>query len=128
MTIKQYAFIKGSDVVNTALFDDPSEELLSQFKEEHDIDLIILTDGVNGECEVGGTYEEEIFFPIQPYSGWIKDFKRKMWMPPIPYPEDGQHWVWDYNDNKWLLKEDVDRMIQEGLSLTIPDSHPDYQP
>ena len=37
-----YAFIKGNDVVNIAVFDDPSEELLAHFKDEFDLDDLVL--------------------------------------------------------------------------------------
>ena len=43
MANTNYAFIKNQTVVNVAVFDNPTSELLEQFKNEFELDEIVLT-------------------------------------------------------------------------------------
>jgi hypothetical protein len=42
MAEQQYAFVKDGVVTNTAIFDDPDEATLDFFKEEHEVDDIVV--------------------------------------------------------------------------------------
>jgi hypothetical protein len=81
---KNYAFIKNNNIVNTAIFDDPSEELLNLFKAEHNVDDIILG---NNKAVVNGTYDGTKFWLPQPYPSWIKDEELNEWVAPVAEPE-----------------------------------------
>lgn len=104
MVETNYAFIKDSDVVNIVVFDDPTPELLNHFKEAHQIDNIVLA---TTKAAIGGTYDGTKFWPIQPYSSWIKNEETNEWKAPIPYPaiEEGsdEKYIWDENTTSWLL-------------------------
>jgi hypothetical protein len=84
MTIKEYSFIKNGEVINSAIFDDPSNDLLNTFKEEFQADLIV----ESGEyAEVGGTYDGTKFWPKKRFPSWIKDEENHKWIAPTPLPE-----------------------------------------
>jgi hypothetical protein len=103
MTIKEYAYIKNENVVNIALFDNPDETLLLSFKDEFELDEIILVESKPGYAEVGGTYDQEIFFAISPYNSWVKDYEKKAWKSPVPYPDptyETPYW-WDEENIQW---------------------------
>jgi hypothetical protein len=104
MTEKKYAFIKNNNVVNTVVFDDPSEELLIQFIEYHKIDNIVES---NNKTIIGGTYDGSKFWLPQPYPSWIKNEETNEWEAPTPYPtvEEGSDeiYIWDENTTSWLL-------------------------
>ena len=91
-----YAFIKGIDVVNIAVFDDPSDELLAHFKEEFELDNIILA--VNN-AGIGGTYEDGKFWTKKPYPSWVKGTDE--WEPPIPMPIDDNAYTWNEETTSW---------------------------
>lgn len=99
-----YAFIKDENVVNIAVFDDPTPELLNYFKEAYQLDDIILS---NTKAEIGGTYDGTKFWLIQPYPSWIKNEEANEWEAPIPYPEieegSDEQYIWDENTLSWLL-------------------------
>ena len=104
MTIKQYAYIKGQDVFNIVLFDNPDESTLLTFKEEFDLDQIILIESKPGYAEVGGTYDQEIFFSIPRFASWVKDYENKEWRSPVPCPDptfENQYW-WDEENLQWV--------------------------
>ena len=96
MTIKEYSFIKNGEVINNVIFENPSNELLNIFKEEHQVDLII----ESGQyAEVGGTYDGTKFWPKKRFPSWIKDEENHKWIPPVPLPEKDPNVPKSY---KWI--------------------------
>ena len=84
MANETYALIKNNNVVNIIVFDNPSSDLINQFKEFHDVDLIIKD---NNKASIGGTYDGSKFWPLQPYPSWIKDEELNEWISPVEKPE-----------------------------------------
>lgn len=101
-----YAFIKGIDVVNVAVFDDPTDSLLDHFKEAFGVDSIILA---TTNTVVGGTYEEGAFWTPQPYPSWTKNHETNEWESPVPLPTDFQIYTWNEDTLSWDLDP-----IEEG--------------
>jgi hypothetical protein len=104
MTILNYAFIKNEQVINVAVFEDPTNELLDHFKNEFELDEIVLA---THKATIGGTYDGTKFWLPQPYASWIKNEELNEWESPVPYPviEEGsdEFYVWDENTISWLL-------------------------
>ena len=104
MTESGYAFVKNNSVVNIAVFDTPSNELLDHFKNEFELDEIVLA---TDKTVVGGIYDGTKFWPLQPYPSWIKNEELNEWEPPVPYPVtqevSDETYVWDENTISWLL-------------------------
>lgn len=104
MTILNYAFIKNKQVINIAVFENPTSELLNHFKNEFELDNIVLA---IDKATIGGTYDGTKFWLPQPYPLWIKNEELNEWQPPVPYPviEEGsdEYYVWDENTTSWLL-------------------------
>lgn len=82
---KVYAIVKNSVVINTILFDNPSEELINHFKEINDADFIMDVDG-DIYCAVGGTWDGSKFILPKPYPSWEYEDESRQWYAPIPYP------------------------------------------
>ncbi len=99
-----YAFIKNNQVVNVAVFEDPTNELLDHFKNEFELDKIVLA---TDKTEINGTYDGTKFWLPQPYPSWIKNEELNEWESPVPYPEieegSDEKYVWDENTISWLL-------------------------
>jgi hypothetical protein len=104
MTKQNYAFIKNNNVINVAVFEDPTNELLNHFKNEFELDEIVLS---TDKATIDGTYDGTKFWPPQPYPSWIKNEELNEWQPPVPYPEieegSDESYVWDENTTSWLL-------------------------
>lgn len=101
MAEKNYAFIKDSNVVNIAIFDEFNTELISDFKNQLNLDEIILA---TNKTEIGGTYDGIRFWPIQPYPSWIKNEEINDWEAPMPIPEEISHkYIWNEEKTSWDL-------------------------
>ena len=45
------------------------------------------------------------FIPPQPFASWILDEETCQWRPPVPYPNDGQQYIWNEELQQWDLDE-----------------------
>ena len=54
---------------------------------------------------IGYTYNEaeNIFIVPQPYPSWIRE--GSLWYAPVPYPTDGQRYIWNEATQTWDLNE-----------------------
>jgi hypothetical protein len=103
MAEKNYAFIKDGDVVNIAVFDDPTPELLNHFKEAHQVDDIIVA---NDRSAIGGTYDGAKFWLPKPFPSWVKNQETNDWEAPVAKPEfdpeNPKFYSWDEESLSWL--------------------------
>lgn len=104
MTIDTYAFIKNGNVINVVVFENPTNDLLNNFKNEFELDQVVLA---TDKAIVGGTYDGTQFWSPQPYPSWIKNEELNKWESPVPYPvieeDSDEYYVWDENTTSWLL-------------------------
>jgi hypothetical protein len=61
---------------------------------------------------IGFTYNEDLdaFIPPKPYPSWTLDQETFSWTSPVPYPEDGEEYIWDEDLVNWvphLLQDSV---------------------
>lgn len=47
-------------------------------------------------------YENDVFYPPQPWPSWTLDKTIWDWVPPTPYPADGNIWYWDEETLSWI--------------------------
>ena len=54
---------------------------------------------------IGYTYNTELdaFVPPQPYASWILNEETCLWTPPVAYPEDGNPYIWNEENQSWDL-------------------------
>lgn len=45
------------------------------------------------------------FIPPKPYSSWLLDEATFRWVPPVPYPVDGNVYVWNETNCSWVPLE-----------------------
>lgn len=103
MSNLNYAFIKNGIVINVAAFENPTNELLEIFKKEYDLDSLVIS---NEKTTIGGEYDGQNFWRIQPYFSWVKNYTTKEWEAPLPYPTNDRDYIWDENNLCWILVEE----------------------
>jgi hypothetical protein len=54
----------------------------------------------------GQSFETTVNFttprPTQPYDSWTWNADKKVWVPPVSYPEDGKFYEWDEDTTNWI--------------------------
>ena len=55
---------------------------------------------------IGYTYDSnrDAFIPPKPYNSWILNEQTCNWNAPIPYPNDGQRYSWNEENQNWTLQ------------------------
>ena len=54
---------------------------------------------------IGYTYDEQrdAFIPPKPYASFILNEDTCLWEPPVPYPTDGERYLWNEEEGEWVL-------------------------
>ena len=54
---------------------------------------------------IGYTYDEsrDAFIPPQPYPSWTLNEETCLWDSPVPYPTDGERYIWNEETTSWDL-------------------------
>ena len=54
---------------------------------------------------IGYTYDEDrdAFIPKKPFNSWILNETTCLWESPIPYPQDGNMYKWNEQNQSWDL-------------------------
>jgi hypothetical protein len=53
---------------------------------------------------IGFTYDSQrdAFIPPKPFPSWVLDETTCQWEAPLPYPADGERYVWDEAQQNWV--------------------------
>ena len=98
---KNYVYIRDGIVVNTVIFNNPSQELLDFFIAEQELDAIILADK---HAVIGASYDGVNFIPPATFPSWIWDSEKERWEPPVEFPVyDGKEYTWDETSLSWKV-------------------------
>jgi hypothetical protein len=98
--MNNYAFIKNQIVTNLVLFDNPTPELLEQFKNKYAADEVVLTP--HFYVETLDSYINGKFIAKNNFNGWIFNEEQYFWEPPVPYPRDGLIYTWNNETLSWV--------------------------
>lgn len=54
---------------------------------------------------VGYTYDasRDAFIPPKPFNSWVLNESTCLWEAPVPYPDDGNRYVWNEETLSWIL-------------------------
>jgi hypothetical protein len=54
---------------------------------------------------IGYTYNfvNDVFYAPQPYPSWTISAPTWEWQAPVPYPTDGNNYIWDKSTQTWVL-------------------------
>jgi hypothetical protein len=54
---------------------------------------------------IGYTYDEsrDAFIPPKPFDSWVLNEQSCLWEAPVAYPDDGQQYQWNEDNQQWDL-------------------------
>ena len=55
---------------------------------------------------IGFTYDQNLdaFIPEKPYPSWLLNINTCQWQAPVPYPNDGNRYIWDEATQSWVAQ------------------------
>ena len=55
---------------------------------------------------IGYTYDEQrdAFIAPKPYASFVLNEDTCLWEPPVPYPTDGERYLWNEEELEWVLQ------------------------
>ena len=55
---------------------------------------------------IGYTYDEQrdAFIPPKPYASFVLNEDTCLWEAPVPYPTDGERYLWNEEELEWVLQ------------------------
>lgn len=90
------------DVIDTGLFGDPSLFVQTSYNTrggQHPKGRPLR----KNYAGIGYTYDatRDAFIPPQPYPSWILNEDTCLWESPVPYPSDGEIYIWEEALQEW---------------------------
>ena len=103
----QYAMLKDNKVINILVFDDSSEELLSDFYTTIGCDNSVPIP-LGNTTVIGAEWDGENLIPPKPYDSWLltlEGFFGPEWYAPVPYPFNDEkpfaRYTWNESIVNW---------------------------
>jgi len=95
--------VAEQDFIDSGAVGDPSQWIQTSYNTRGGVHLLGGTPLRKNYAGVGYTYSSTLdaFIPPKPYVSWILDQITCLWEPPIPYPSDGNSYVWDEPSLSW---------------------------
>ena len=99
----------SQDVVDSGMFGDPSLFVQTSYNTRGGVHY-----GPDGQPDgpglrknyagIGYTYDPvlDAFYAPEPYPSWGLDLDTCLWVPPVPYPDDGGMYAWDEETLSWV--------------------------
>jgi hypothetical protein len=97
------------DVLSTGLWGDPSKWIQTSYNTRGGVHY-----GPDGQPDggtplrknyagIGYTYDpqRDAFIPPKPYPSWTLDEETCWWVSPVPYPSDGELYIWEEALQEW---------------------------
>jgi len=58
---------------------------------------------------IGYTFDagRDAFIPPQPFASWTLNEDTCLWDSPVPYPNDGNYYVWDEATLSWVANDNI---------------------
>lgn len=103
--IVEQVIVAEQDVIDSGLFGNPLrwvQTSYNTFGGEHRLGGTPLRKNYAG---IGYKYDSilDAFIPPKPYNSWVLNKNTCLWESPIPYPNDGNSYVWNEEKQSWEL-------------------------
>lgn len=99
-----HALIKNGVCTTVIAMQNYDADTIKKTLAPYDYDKVINCSELGYEISCGQEYYEEYEVWAHPtiYKTWIIDKKTRNWIPPIPYPQDGQAYTWSEDKQEWI--------------------------
>ena len=97
-----YGFIDSNNVlIGTSVCVEGDTPTIERVKEEYSATAYYPTDDVPVIVD-NSIWTGEYFTPGREFLSWVWDYQNRVWVSPVPYPEDGLAYDWDEDSKSWV--------------------------
>jgi len=96
--------VANQDVIDSGLFGNPLLWIQTSYNTHGGVHTLGGTPLRKNFAGTGYTYDtvRDAFIPPKPYPSWVLDEQTCLWEAPIPYPNDGNSYIWDEPTLSWI--------------------------
>jgi hypothetical protein len=93
------------DMIDTGLWGPPEEWIQTSYNTHAGVHRHGGTPLRKNYAGVGYSYDEllDAFIPPKPFDSWLLDETTCHWVAPLDYPQDGNQYIWDEENQQWNL-------------------------
>lgn len=96
--------VAEQDFINSGVVGDPSRWIQTSYNTRGGEHILGGTPLRKNYAGIGYTYDavRDAFIPPRPeYESWILNEETCLWEPPVPYPSDGEFYIWEEALQEW---------------------------
>lgn len=96
--------VAEQDFIDSGAVGNPSEWVQTSYNTYGGVHKLGGTPLRKNYAGIGFTYDSvrDAFIPPQPYPSWNLNENTCLWEAPIPYPTDGDYYVWNEEAASWV--------------------------
>jgi len=93
------------DMIDTGLWGPPQEWIQTSYNTHAGVHRHGGTPLRKNYASIGYLYDKDLdaFIPPKPYDSWALDANTCLWEPPVAYPQNGNVYTWNEQDQQWDL-------------------------
>lgn len=93
------------NTIDTGLFGDPNSWIQTSYNTYGGVHQLGGTPLRKNFAGIGYTYDKikDAFISPKPWPSWSLNENTCLWEPPVPYPLDGNHYMWNEQEQKWEI-------------------------
>jgi len=93
------------DMIDTGSWGPPEEWIQTSYNTYGGVHRNGKTPLRKNYAGIGYSYDEvlDAFIPPKPYDSWSLNLNTCLWEPPVEYPQDGNVYTWNEQDQQWDL-------------------------
>jgi len=108
--------VAEQDFINSGAVGDPATWVQTSYNTRQNVHYDPVTTLPSGKPPFRGNYAgigyvydsvNDVFYMPQPYPSWTLDSTIWDWIPPTPYPVDGETYNWNEEDQQWVMASNL---------------------
>ena len=102
--IVEQVIVAEQDVIDSGLFGNSNSWIKTSYNTIGGIHKLGGTPLRKNFAGIGYTYDatRDAFIPPKPFKSWLLNENTCLWDAPIPYPNDGNMYIWNEEQLNWI--------------------------
>lgn len=95
--------VAEQDFIDSGVVGDPSKWIQTSYNTSGGVHQLGGTPLRKNYAGPGYKYDvvRDAFIPPKPYDSWVLNEDTCLWDPPVPYPSDGEKYIWEEALQQW---------------------------